>query len=398
MHKVRSAVFDLLLLFIITVPAFLSLLNSEYFSMHDDQHIVRLYLLDQGIRQGYLFPRWVDGLGFGYGYPLFNFYPPLIYYISELFHLIGFSLIWSIKLVFILGFYIGVVGMYQFMKKLTDKYSAFLAAALYTFFFYHAVLIYVRGALAEFIGLSILPFLFLTLFNLSHKANGVNTILFGITWALLILTHPLVAFPSIIFIFLISLFLFLISSEKWKFTIRIVFGFVFGLALSSFFWLPSLYEKKFTLVDSILTRELANYKLHFIEPFQFLFSLWGYGGSAPGISDGMTFQLVKVHIGLAIGAVIMSTIYLVSMSLRVPTKSGRGNLFLRLFHFVHKDRSIQNFIFFLFLLLLSLFMSTPLSIFVWDRIGFLSYLQFPWRFLTFTTIFISIVAAYAVFF
>src|SRR3989344_4879510 len=98
---------QLCLLLIITIPSFLRILNNNYFSMHDDQHITRLFLLDQGLKQGYLYPRWVGGLGFGFGYPLFNFYPPLIYYIGELFHILGFSLIWSIKLDFISGFYLG---------------------------------------------------------------------------------------------------------------------------------------------------------------------------------------------------------------------------------------------------------------------------------------------------
>ena len=47
--------FELLAVLIITIPAYISLLNPQYFSMHDDQHVARLYLLDQGIKQGYLF-------------------------------------------------------------------------------------------------------------------------------------------------------------------------------------------------------------------------------------------------------------------------------------------------------------------------------------------------------
>ena len=171
MHRVKLIIVDLLLLFIITAPAFFRILNNQYFSIHDDQHIVRLFLLDEGLKQGYLYPRWVGGLGFGFGYPLFNFYPSLIYYIGELFHILGFSLIWSIKLVFISGFYLGAIGMYLLVKKLTNRLSALLSATLYTYFFYHAVLIYVRGALAEFFSLAVLPFVFLVLENLSYKTN-----------------------------------------------------------------------------------------------------------------------------------------------------------------------------------------------------------------------------------
>src|SRR3989344_7778858 len=199
MHKAKALIIDLTLLFIITVPAFIRILNNQYFSMHDDQHIVRLFLLDQGLRQGYIYARWVDGLGFGFGYPLFNFYPPLIYYLAELFHLLGFSLIWSIKLLIVLGFFLGAVGIYFLVKKFTDRFSAFLSVTLYTFFFYHAVLVYVRGALAEFFSLALLPFVFLSLNNLFDKTTWKNLVFFGISFGLLILTQPLIALPSLIF-------------------------------------------------------------------------------------------------------------------------------------------------------------------------------------------------------
>ena len=91
-HK-YSVLFEFLLVFIITVPAFLSLLNNGYFTMHDDQHIARLFLFDTALKQGQWYPRWVDWLGFGYGYPMFNFYPPFIYFIAQLFHVVGFSFI-----------------------------------------------------------------------------------------------------------------------------------------------------------------------------------------------------------------------------------------------------------------------------------------------------------------
>ena len=70
------------------------------YTIHDDQQIARLFVFDQALGHGQFPVRWVDGLGFGFGYPLFVFYPPLVYMLSELFHLTGFSFINSIKLVF----------------------------------------------------------------------------------------------------------------------------------------------------------------------------------------------------------------------------------------------------------------------------------------------------------
>ncbi len=417
MYKLKSIAVELLLLFIITIPAFMSLLNNQYFSMHDDQHIVRLFLLDQGLRQGNLFPRWVGGLGFGFGYPLFNFYPPLIYYIGEVFHILGFSLIWSIKLTFILGFYLGAVGVFLLVKNLTNRLSGFLAATLYTFFFYHSVLIYVRGALAEFYGLTLLPFLFLAFENLLHRTTKTNSIIFGICFALLILAHPLIAFPTIFFLGLFFIFYLFSTKFNLKFVYLFIFSLLLGITLSAFFWLPSFVERKYTMTDQILTGELASYKLHYILPQQFIYSPWGYGGSGQGLTDGMTFQLGKIHIGLVIGAIILSIIYFLFMSFRAKSGTGLHLTKLGSRRYLTKSRNpfqtgvkwiyplaslgrndISYFYFFLFLLILSLFMATEYSSFIWDNIQFLSYLQFPWRFLTFTSVFISVIGGYSVYF
>lgn len=379
----KKTIFYLLLLFIITIPAFMRIINGQYFPMHDDQHIARLYLFDQGILQGQLYLRWVGLLGFGFGYPLFNFYPPLIYFVGEVFHLLGFSLIWSVKLTFILGFYLSAVGIFLLIKKLTNRISAFLGATLYTYFFYHAVLIYVRGALAEFFSLAILPFLFLALINLSDKANLKNGIIFGILLALLILTHPLIAFPAVMFLFLFTTFYLLLIKNRWQFIKFLVIGGILGLGLSSFFWLPSFAERKYTLVDQILTKELASHNIHYIFPQQFIYSLWGFGGSGPGLSDGMTFQLGKIHIGLVVVSLVLSFI-----SRLLPPTLRRGR----------NDKTLKYFYFFAFLLLFSLFMTTSYSSFIWDNVKYLWYLQFPWRFLTFTAVFISIVGSYVIFF
>ncbi len=378
MQKVKPVFIDLLLLFIITAPAFIRILNNQFFTVHDDQHIVRLFLLDQGIKQGYAYPRWVDYLGFGFGYPLFNFYPPLIYYAADFFHWLGFSLIWSIKLLIIFGFYIGTIGIFILARKFIGRLGGYISSTLYTFFFYHAVLVYVRGALAEFIALSILPFVFLTFNSLFNKSNWTNSIFFGLSLALLILTQPLIAIPAVFFLFFFFLFYLWKSKEKSKFVLFTILSIFIGLSLSSFFWLPSMVERKFTLVDKILTSELASYKLHFIYPQQFLYSQWAYGGSGQGLADGMTFQLGKIHLSLVVLSLVMSFLY---------------------FFKKKKFDSVLNFyLLFLSLFLFSLFMTTEYSSVIWDRVKYLWYLQFPWRFLTFTALFISILGGYFIFY
>jgi len=367
--------FEIVALIIITALAIAGLLNSQYFSIHDDQHIARLYLLDQAVRQGSLYPRWLGSLGFNFGYPLFNFYPPLIYYVAEFFHLIGFNLLWSLKLMIITGSFLSSIGMYLLGKRFFDKKTGLLAATFFTFFFYRMITIYIRGAWAEFFAMSILPFVFLGLDNL-YRGNK-RPFLFSLSLGLLILAHPLIAFPTFFFIGLFFIYYFFYSKNRWFFLKNFLVGIFLALGLSAFFWLPSMIEKQYTLVDTILTHELANYKIHFIYPYQFWFSPWGYGGSIAGPNDGISFQLGKIHI------------YLTIFSLAV---------FLFYFFIKKKKESIKIYGFLFFLLLFSLFMSSTYSQFVWDKIKYLWYLQFPWRFLTFSGIFISLIAAAGIYY
>ncbi len=373
-----SPFWELVLIAIITVPAFFRLLNNGYFYMHDDQQVARLYLLDQGIRQGSLFPRWVDTMGFGYGYPLFNFYPPLIYYIGFIFHLIGFSYINSIKLVFISGFLLAAFGAYLFGKKIGTRLTGLITSVLYSYFFYHAVTGYVRGALAEFFSMAILPFLFLALSALEKKTDLKNILFLSGVTAVLILTHPLIALPAMIFIGSWGIFSFFRVKNRLRYVTAYFSGLILGAMLSAFFAIPSLLEKKFTLVDKILTTELANYKIHFICPAQFWYSPWGYGGSIAGCQDGITFQLGKMHLLFA-GLAIFGFLILV---IKRRFRSKESGLF----------------VFSLVLLLFSLFMTTDYSLFVWTLVSPLAFLQFPWRFLAFISFFISVVGGYAVYY
>lgn len=374
MKKLISTIYPFLILLIITIPAFLSLLNNQYFSIHDDQHVARLYLLDQGIKQGYLFPRWVDTLSFGFGDPLFQFYPPFVYYLGEIFHLMGFTLITSINIVFILGFSIASIGMYLFSKEFLGKMGGYLAATIYTYFFYHAVNAYVRGALAEFFTMAVVPFILYTFYRLTKDPTVKNSLWFGITFALLPLTHQLIVFPFLFSLVPIALWSFFTVKDKIKFIKLSILGGMTGLALSTFFWLPILLEKHYTFLD----QELGGYKLHYIFPQQFWYSPWGFGGSIAGAEDGVTFQLGKIPILLAIVSIILCIIFWLKKK--------------------KIDINIKYFSFLVFLFFFSIFMTTSYSAFIWDNFKLLWNLQFPWRFLVMTSVFISLVASYWVVF
>lgn len=364
----------ILLMPVILIPilAILPLLRTGYFSMHDVQHPVRLFLLNQGLSQGYLYPRWVDGLGFGYGYSLFNFYPPLIYYIAQLFVFLGFSIINSLKLMLISGFVLAAISSYLYIRLIFNRLAAYIGAAFYTYTFYHAITVYVRGAYAEFYSMALFPLVAYFLHGLILKPTQNKIIGLSLSFAALILCHPLIAFPSLIFIgfyFVLAIFA---SKNYLKSWLKMALGLVWGLGLSAFFWLPSLVEKNLTLVNDILTKELYNYNLHFIYPSQLYFSPWGFGGSTKGIEDGMSYQIGKYYLVFLLLSVIVAGFFLVFTKTKKPK---------------------ITIVFVFLVLLFSYFMTLPYSLLIWDKIKYLWYLQFPWRFLTFASFYLSVFAS-----
>src|SRR5258708_39914671 len=88
------------------------LLTSGYFPMHDDTQVARVVVMGRALRQGQFPVRWVSDLGYGYGYPIFNFYGPLPYYIGGYFYMLGTSALPATKIMFITGVLLAGIIMY----------------------------------------------------------------------------------------------------------------------------------------------------------------------------------------------------------------------------------------------------------------------------------------------
>lgn len=348
-----------------------------YFPSHDDEQIARIFELDKGLNDGQIPVRWVSDLGFGYGYPLFNFYPPLTYYSADFLHRLGFSFIDSAKAVFILGFLFSSLFMYLWVKEHFGKIAGIFSALLYVYAPYHAVNIYVRGSLPDFIAYSLLPLLFWLSDRLFKKKKVSYAIILGILAALIPLTHilKLVSVIPIFGIYILYLF-FEYRKELKRLLLLSFLSLLIAFGLSSFFLIPAILEKGFTMVDKINTGELYSYKLHFVCVKEFFNSTWGYGGSLPDCMSGLSFELGKIHILFVILA------FLIFVSYFFKRKLSQFKLPLLIF----------------LMFLLSIYMANSHSQWIWDRIGILSYLQFPWRFLDLAALFSSFIGGFVIYY
>ncbi len=378
----RTILFRFVPLILVVGLSFFSwtiLLNPGYFSMHDNQHLARLFELDKALEAGQFPVRWVSGLGFGYGYPLFNFYPPFVYYLGELFHVaFRLSFIDSIKLVWFVALAGSTLSMYVLAKYFFKKLGGITAAVFYLYAPYHALDAFVRGALAELFSFVWLPLILYFSARSINEKKMSHSIYAGIFLGLLMITHNLTFLPFAGFFTLWHISLALVESRDGAKIFRnltnLAVSFLVAFLTTAFFWLPSLYEKQSTLVDSLLIRGLASYTIHFACPSQLWNSLWGFGGSAVGCIDGISLKVGKPHL-------VVSGL----------------SFFLSLF-FIWKKKDKSSFIGLISVisLTLSLSMTVSWSKIIWDNVKILWYIQFPWRFIEFATLFSALTAGYFV--
>ena len=373
MKKELLAIFSI---FIVSAVLSWPLTKPGLYQIHDDQQTARLFLFDKALREGQFPVRWVDELGFGYGYPLFVFYPPLVYGLGEIFHFLGFGFIDSVKIVFFLGIFASGLAMYVFAKELWGRLPAMISAFFYMMIPYRAIDVYIRGALAESFAFVWLPLILWSFLKIQQTLKFRYVLYAAAFLAFLMITHNLIFLPFMLLLPFYLLFLIINSPNKKLATSYQLLATILAFALSAFFWLPALLEKKHTIVDNLLIVSLANYNIHFVYPQQLWNWAWGFGGSAEGLADGISFKIGKLHVLISIVTLILAVIYLL-------IKRAKNSLSI-----VNCQLTIVFFLLFAF----SAFMTTSYSKFIWDRIPPLGYLQFPWRFLTFTALFSSSLA------
>lgn len=154
-------------LFLISLPVYRPLFDPGFFPVHDDMQVQRVFEMGNALKDGQFPVRILSDFGYGYHYPLYNFYAPLPYYVGAFFNLIGFSPLTSTKIMFLLPNFLSIAFMFALIKKITkSSLSAFFAAVLYAYFPYRAVDNYVRGVIGEIYVMMFLPLLVLGIYDL----------------------------------------------------------------------------------------------------------------------------------------------------------------------------------------------------------------------------------------
>ena len=81
-------------------------------------HLAHVVEHDRLLSQGVWYSRWAPDLAFGYGYPAFNFYPPLAHYLAMAIHHLGLSLTHAVNVAMVFAFLMAGPAMYLFARSI----------------------------------------------------------------------------------------------------------------------------------------------------------------------------------------------------------------------------------------------------------------------------------------
>ncbi|MBI5123505.1 hypothetical protein HZA75_06630 [Candidatus Roizmanbacteria bacterium] len=325
----------ILLLLIISIFSILPLFQHGFFVTDDGEWmIIRFSAFFQAVKDGQLPVRFLQQLNFGYGYPVPTFLYPGFMYFGTLIHIFKIGFVDTIKVVLGLSLVGAAIFVYFWLEKVfKDRIGAVVGAAASFYVPYHLYDVYTRGSVGEVFAFTWVAFI---LWMIERK----NIFLISVGIFLLIIAHNTMAL-----LFLPLLFIYALLRKVLQLK-QLIFCFILGVLLSSFFIIPAVFELPFTQFSQTTIANPVNY---FVK-----YSLIGHG---------------------------VSFIFLVSI----------------LLFFFKRKQAGENPLVILFLIItfLAAFLSTSWSTFIWKIIPS-SFIQFPFRFLSYLIITVAFLAAFIV--
>ncbi|MBN1979317.1 MAG: hypothetical protein JW918_18120 [Anaerolineae bacterium] len=354
-------------------------------------HVYRAAELGHALRSGVLYARWAPDLYYGYGYPIFNYYAPLTYYLANVFDLLpGVDIVGGVKAVFVLGFLAASAGAYLLGRELFGPAPGVIAAASFTFAPYIVFIDpHARGDLAEHFAICLMPLSFYAFHRLLSGAGGRWAFLGGVlSLAAIVFSHNLLGLVAGMLLLGYWLWLVLLGGGRARAGWGLL-AFTLAAMLIAFFWLPFLLERgaiKLDVVDS----EGGHFDFH-----NHFLTLGELLAPSPVLDLGATAPRFPYNLGLAQWLLALPAIAAIALAMRRvlrgrgPGGKGilrQGDCFL-----------FRSLCFFLSVALVFVFLMLPVSTIIWERVPGMRYFQFPWRFIAPANLMLAVCAAGGVF-
>ena len=175
-------------------------------------HKARISGLAESFQNGNFFPKINYTYLEGFGYATSLFYSDFFLVIPALLVVLGVTLS-NAYILFLIGttFLTFIVSYYVRLSVDNKEYNSFIFSLIYTFSAYRLTDVYYRGSVGEFLALMVLPIAFYGLYNILYKdANKWHYLTLGMVG--LLLSHLI---SSLMFSFLILVYLLLNIKKLW---------------------------------------------------------------------------------------------------------------------------------------------------------------------------------------
>jgi hypothetical protein len=345
----------------------------------------RLHQLSANLRAGVFPVRWMPDAAYGLGYPFFNHYSALPFYLASALDLLGLDPLTALKLTQTLGFLFAALAMYGWTNRIWRvRSAALLASVAYTVAPFHLVNAYVRGdSLSEFYAFVWYPLILWALDRLFERRSARAVVMLALSYAGLVMTHNLSAFIFSPFVLLyLLLLLWRTPFRSWRLLGQGIAGLVLGMLLSAWVWLPALLETRYVQPET-LTTGYFNYSNQFRTGNLVQTGLQFDYDIAPTVDGPTPFAMGGPQAVFAfLGS--LALLWLVFSAHRPAPMPDEGQ------KLADEPRAAEAWSSNLFLvigLVLSTLMITPLSRPLWDHLPLLEMVQFPWRFLSVQALF-----------
>jgi hypothetical protein len=279
-----------------------------------DWMVIRLSAFFQSFREGQFPVRFLGRLNNHYGYPVANFLYPGFLYIGSVLRISGIPFQNIIEIILAGSVVTGVIGVYLWLRRFFSLRAGAAGALSFLFMPYLLYDMYKRGSVGEVLATGACAVAL-------YAAEARKTWLLVPAVALLAISHNTLA---------LLLLIFLSGYILIKRLRSLMLPFILGIGMSSFFWLPVIFEQSFVLFNAVTVSD----PLHFFPASHRLILL-----SFPVLAAAVISLVLK----------------------KAPYKNERA--------------------YFITVLCISVFLSSGLSISLWQNTALVRYIQFPYRFL-----------------
>ncbi len=328
-------------------------------------HVQRIYAMSLMLAEGDLWPRWITYFHLGYGYPIFNYYPPGVFHLGGILVLLGMSATTAFTVVSAFAWIVGSVGTYGLTRSFLPGHAAILSAMIWAYAPSRLFEVWNQGSLPQMMASALIPWLLWGIIKVAENPTRRNLLAIALPLAGIILTHQPITIITALFVVPSALILPLWSAYRARQTpvkklLYMAGGLMLGVGLAALFLLPIVAELRYVAASQTPSDAASYLRSNFLQPSQLFIQ-------PPNID--MTDLRFDMPPTMGVIGIILAVAGLLTLVIKR--------------HFGLALMLIAGLMF-------SIFMLLPISLPLWESIPYLVQLRFPERFLRMGVVFVAV--------